>query len=147
VQTPSFGLQTETQSHKYLASPQKHRRHSKGSAWRNCRAVDDHVVIGHNARRVLAGQSALVQLNFDAWVYIGQPVARRFEFAAADIFCSVKNLPLQIGEIDTVEIDSPSFPTPAAARYSAAGEPKPPAPMHKTRAALSRFCPSQSLQA
>jgi hypothetical protein len=50
-----------------------------------------------------------VQLNFDVWINIAQPVARRFEFAAADIFCSVKNLPLQIGEIDTVEIDEAKF--------------------------------------
>src|SRR5262249_28010634 len=35
------------------------------------------------------------------------PVTRRFQFAATDVFCSVKNLPLQIGEIDTVEIDKP----------------------------------------
>ena len=46
-------------------------------------------------------------INFDFRVDVAQPVARRFKFAAADIFCSVKNLPLQIGEIDTVEIDKP----------------------------------------
>ncbi len=35
----------------------------------------------------------------------------------------------------------PSVPTPAAARYSSAGEPRPPAPTHSTLAFFSRFCP------
>jgi hypothetical protein len=42
----------------------------------------------------------------------------------------------------TSKSTSPSRPTPAAARYSAIGEPSPPAPMHSTLAALSFFCPS-----
>ena len=36
---------------------------------------------------------------------------------------------------------TPSVPTPAAARYSRAGEPRPPAPTHSTLAFFSRFCP------
>ena len=35
----------------------------------------------------------------------------------------------------------PSVPTPAAARYSSAGLPRPPAPMTSTLAFFSRFCP------
>ena len=41
----------------------------------------------------------------------------------------------------TSKSTSPSVPTPAAARYSAAGEPSPPAPMSSTRAALSSPLP------
>src|ERR1700712_4157286 len=36
----------------------------------------------------------------------------------------------------------PSVPTPAAARYIRAGEPRPPAPTARTLAFFSRFCPS-----
>src|SRR5262245_11435170 len=36
----------------------------------------------------------------------------------------------------------PIVPTPAAARYSVIGEPRPPAPTHRTRARLRRSCPS-----
>jgi hypothetical protein len=36
----------------------------------------------------------------------------------------------------------PMRPTPAAARYIAAGEPRPPAPMQSTLDAFSRRCPS-----
>ena len=36
----------------------------------------------------------------------------------------------------------PSVPTPAAARYISAGDPRPPAPTHSTFAFLSRFCPA-----
>ena len=35
----------------------------------------------------------------------------------------------------------PSVPTPAPARYAAAGQPSPPAPMMRTFAFLSRSCP------
>ena len=35
----------------------------------------------------------------------------------------------------------PRVPTPAAARYISAGEPRPPAPMQRTLAFFSRFCP------
>src|SRR5215468_7228628 len=73
------------------------------------RAVDDHVVLSYDSLRVLAGQSTLVQFDVYVWVDVLQPVARRFKFAAADVFCSVKDLPLQIGKIDTVEIDQPKF--------------------------------------
>ena len=36
----------------------------------------------------------------------------------------------------------PSVPTPAAARYISAGEPRPPAPTQSTLAFFSRFCPA-----
>ncbi|CAD5948302.1 protein of unknown function [Streptomyces sp. KY75] len=36
----------------------------------------------------------------------------------------------------------PSVPTPAAARYIRAGEPRPPAPTQSTLAFFRRFCPS-----
>jgi len=35
----------------------------------------------------------------------------------------------------------PRVPTPAAARYISAGEPRPPAPTHRTLAFFSLFCP------
>jgi len=73
------------------------------------RAVDDHVVISHNSLCVLTGQPALEQLDFNVWIDIAETVARLFEFAAADVFCSVKDLPLQIGEIDAIEIDEPKL--------------------------------------
>src|SRR3569833_3413157 len=37
---------------------------------------------------------------------------------------------------------TPRVPTPAAARYSRAGEPRPPAPTHSTLAFFRRFCPA-----
>src|SRR6266516_7251063 len=71
------------------------------------RAVHDHVVVSHDLLRVVAGEATFVQFEFDLRINIPQPVTRRCKFAAADVLCSVKNLPLQIGEVDTVEIDKP----------------------------------------
>ena len=70
-------------------------------------AVHDHVVVSHDLLRVVAGEATFVQFEFDLRINIPQPVARRCELAAADVLCSVENLPLQIGKIDTVEIDNP----------------------------------------
>src|SRR5919108_3575942 len=70
-------------------------------------AVHDNVVVSHDFLRVVAGEAAFMQFEFYRRIDIPQPVARRSQFAAADVLCSVKNLPLQIGEIDTVEIDEP----------------------------------------
>ena len=60
----------------------------------------------------------------------------------ADVGLAVDDLALQVGLVDHVELDDADVPTPAAARYSSAGEPSPPAPITSTRAFLSRFCPS-----
>ncbi len=38
----------------------------------------------------------------------------------------------------------PIVPTPAPAKYAAAGQPKPPAPTMRTEAALRRSCPAQN---
>src|SRR4051794_12010060 len=68
-------------------------------------AVHDQVVISDDLLRVGAGEAAFVQLEFDLRIDIQEPVAGRCQFAAADVLCSVKNLPLQVAKIDTVEID------------------------------------------
>jgi len=55
---------------------------------------------------------------------------------AADVLRPVQDLPLQVRDVDIVEVTSPSVPTPAAARYNArAIEPAP--TDEQTRAALS----------
>jgi hypothetical protein len=53
----------------------------------------------------------------------------------------MKNLALQIREVHHIAIDKPIVPTPAAAKYNPAGEPRPPAPMISTLAWDNFFCP------
>jgi hypothetical protein len=48
-----------------------------------------------------------MRFDFDLGINIAQSVTRRLQFAAADVLCSVKNLPLEISDIDPVEIDKP----------------------------------------
>jgi hypothetical protein len=48
-----------------------------------------------------------VQFNIDFRIDVAQPVPRGLQFAAANILCSMKNLPLQIRKIDIVEINNP----------------------------------------
>ncbi len=49
-----------------------------------------------------------MQFEIDVGIEIVQPIAGRFQFASPYVFCSVKDLPLQIGKIDIVEIDQPN---------------------------------------
>jgi hypothetical protein len=61
----------------------------------------------------------------------------------AHVGVRVQNLALQIGIIHRVEIHDADLPMPAAARYMAMGEPRPPAPMHRTLVALIFFWPAR----
>ena len=49
----------------------------------------------------------MVQFDLDLRVDVAEPVLRGFQFAAADVLCSVKNLALQVGKIHLIEIDNP----------------------------------------
>ena len=46
-----------------------------------------------------------MQFDVDLRIDVAQSVSRRFQFAASDVLCPVKYLPLQIGKIDGVEVD------------------------------------------
>ena len=70
------------------------------------RAVHDDVVSGYNLGGVFARETAVMQFDLDLRIDVAQPILRRFQFAAADVFCSVKNLTLQIGKVDVIEIDN-----------------------------------------
>src|SRR5438876_6010536 len=58
------------------------------------RAVHDHVVLPDKLGCVLTGETALVQFDVDLRIDVPQAVPRRFQFVAANILCSVENLPL-----------------------------------------------------
>ena len=51
-----------------------------------------------------------MQFDLDLRVDVAEPVPRRFQFVAADVLCSVKNLSLQIRKIDLIEIDNSNCP-------------------------------------
>jgi hypothetical protein len=51
-----------------------------------------------------------VQFELDLRIDVVQSIPRRLQFAPTDVLCSVKNLPLKIGQIDIVEIDNAEGP-------------------------------------
>jgi hypothetical protein len=51
-----------------------------------------------------------VQFGLDLWIDVVQPIPRRLQLAPTNVLCSVKNLPLKIGQIDIVEIDNAERP-------------------------------------
>src|SRR5438046_9301553 len=65
-----------------------------------------YVVSGDKLRCVFIGETALVQFGLNLGIDVVQPVPCRLELAPTDVLCSVKNLPLKIGQIDVVEIDN-----------------------------------------
>ena len=107
-------------------------------------AVDHQVVVPDQLAGVLRRQPGLVQGDLHVRVDLGDLVAGALQLGAADVGGAVDDLPLQVGGVDDVEVDQAEVPTPAAARYMALGAPRPPAPMSRTRAFLSRFCPSMA---
>src|SRR5262249_10283480 len=59
-------------------------------------AVDDDVVVAKELHRVVTRQTRLVRLDLDVRIDVAQPIARRLDFAPAEIFRAVNDLPLQI---------------------------------------------------
>ena len=51
-----------------------------------------------------------MQFGLDLRIDVVQPIPRGLQFAPTDVLCSVKNLPLKIGQIDVVEIDNAEGP-------------------------------------
>ena len=47
-----------------------------------------------------------MQFDVDLRIDVAQSVSRRFQFAASDVLCPVKYLPLQVGKINVVEINN-----------------------------------------
>src|SRR5262245_50376888 len=74
------------------------------------RSINDHVVARHKLRRVFTGETALVQFELDLRIDVVQAIAGRLQFAATDVFCSVKNLALKVRKIDIVKIYNAECP-------------------------------------
>jgi hypothetical protein len=106
-------------------------------------AVEHHVPITEDLHRISGGDLGVVRSDLDVRVEVGDPLAGGVELGSADGGGTVQNLALEVGEVHCVKIHQPRWPTPAAARYMAAGEPRPPAPTTSTRAPRSRSCPSR----
>ena len=69
------------------------------------RSVDDDVVRFEQLHRVLRRQRHFVGLDVDLGVERMELVLRRREFRTADVRRAVEDLPLQIAEIDGIEVD------------------------------------------
>ena len=68
-------------------------------------AVEDDVVGLEQLQRVLRRQRRLVGLDLDVRIDRVQPILRRRELRAADVRRAVDDLPLQVAEVDDVEVD------------------------------------------
>src|SRR5439155_205599 len=69
-------------------------------------AVDDHVIVGENLQRVLAGEHGLMRYHGDVRVDVFQRAAGGLSLRAADVVGEVHHLPVQVGQIDTVGVDA-----------------------------------------
>ncbi len=72
--------------------------------------------------------------------------AARIDLSATHRRRDMQDLALQIGEVDHVGVHQRQRPTPAAARYIAAGEPSPPAPTTIACASRKRCCASMRVR-
>jgi hypothetical protein len=67
---------------------------------------------------------------------------RGLDLALPDAIGRVDDLALEVADIDDIEVDEPDRADSAAARYSAAGLPSPPAPISRAFDSSSFFCPA-----
>src|SRR5690348_329615 len=67
-------------------------------------AVDHDVVITNDVERVLGGQACLVGLDMHMWIHVANALDGRFELRTADILRPVQHLPLEIRDIDDIEV-------------------------------------------
>ena len=84
-------------------------------------AIDDDVIRLDDLHGILASEHGIVQDHVDVGVGVLDAVASAVELLAADIFCAVQHLTLQIREIDDIEINESQCADPAAARSKAMG--------------------------
>ena len=68
-------------------------------------AVDDDVVIGEQLQRVLRREGGLVGVDLHVRIDLSDPLFRGVELQAADVCSRVNDLPLQVREVDHVEIN------------------------------------------
>ena len=68
-------------------------------------AVEDHVVRLEQPQRVLRAQRLVVGLDVHVRIERVQAILRRRQLRAADVRRAVNDLPLQVAEVDDVEVD------------------------------------------
>jgi hypothetical protein len=76
-------------------------------------------------------------------VQLEQPIFGRRQLRPPDIGRAVNHLPLQVAEIDDVEIDDADRADTRCGQVERRGRAEPPAPMHSTLPFLSFSCPSR----
>jgi hypothetical protein len=91
--------------------------------------VEDHVVAGDDPLDVLGDEHLLVGDDLDLRVERVDRLPRRLDLALADPVGGVTIWRWRLLTSTMSKSTIPIVPTPAAARYSDAGEPRPPAPM------------------
>src|SRR5579862_2483451 len=72
-------------------------------------AVHDDVKALKQFESIGAGELRLEALNFDVGIQVGQPRAGRFALVLADVAGAKSHLPLQVGEINHIEIHQAQF--------------------------------------
>ena len=75
------------------------------ASWEVVGTVHDDVVAGHDLKRVLCAEPFGVWLDLHFWIECGQCIPGRFDLEHADAVCVMKDLPLQIGNLDDVVVD------------------------------------------
>jgi hypothetical protein len=89
------------------------------------RPVQDQVVAGEQLQGVGGVQPDVVQPDVHQRVEGRDGVPRRLDLRPAHVRHPVDDLALQVAEVNGVVVDDAQVPTPAAARYSSAGDPSP----------------------
>ena len=105
------------------------------------RAVEDDVVVAQDVECVLGGQRAVVRHDVDVGIEVEQPRACRIQLRRADIGGAVKHLPLQVRDVDVVEVDEPDASHARGGEIQRRGRAQPPRADDQHRAARELLLP------
>ncbi len=98
-------------------------------------AIDDDVVIAEEVERILAGQPSFVLIDLNVGIQSAKARGSCFDFWPADVRRAEKNLALQVGQIDLVEVDE------ANAAHTGGGEIQAERRAQPSRADTKNFSP------
>ncbi|MBV6491081.1 MAG: hypothetical protein CNCCGFBP_01613 [Fimbriimonadaceae bacterium] len=103
--------------------------------------VGDHVVGSEYLQRVFARQEGLVQFDLYTWVDRGDLGLGRFEFGSSHIRFAMNHLPLQVREINDVEIHDAEAADPRCGEIQRGWRAQPPSPDEQHTCALELALP------
>jgi len=106
-------------------------------------AVDDEVIVAQDRQRILGIEMDAMRLHPDVGIDRGNTLPRRVQLGAPDVGSAMKDLTLEVREVDRVEVHESQSADPGRSQVERGGRAKPSHADQEHAGALSFSCPSR----